>query len=330
MINQTLNPQQLQYFFEQLWKQSLNPIWVCKVVPNDFEMVSANEAAMRVDANQIPGALISEILEKGGHAPELISGYFACLETKQMVEFEQRPWVNGKEYLYRTLLVPIINEHGEITHIWGTAHNLTDFLDPQKELLAINQILETKITERTKQLRDAMEKLEQLSDTDELTGLANRRHFNRHLHALMNAGRPFAILFIDIDYFKRYNDHFGHQAGDACLRQVAECLQQFQRQPDDLLSRYGGEEFVMLLPDCPLHEAKEIADAMRSAIHDKRIPHPTNRVPNVDYLTISVGLTLSPAGNHDPDTVLKAADDALYEAKETGRDRVYMIELTSN
>lgn len=322
MSVEALNQQQLKYFFEQLWKQSLNPIWVCEVVPNDFVMVSANDAAMRVDPNQSPGTLVSDVLAKSGHAPELISGYFTCIETKEMVEFEQRPWIGGKEYLYRTLLVPIINETGTVTHIWGTAHNLTDFLDPQKELLAINQLLEKKIHERTEQLRQAMDKLEELSETDELTGLSNRRRFKRHIQVLMTERRSLAFLYIDIDFFKRYNDRYGHSAGDTCLQKVAAILQSFERRPGELVARYGGEEFVMVLPDCDQAYALQVAEEIREGVHAAKISHVASRIPDEEYLTASIGVTFATAGEADADAILKAADDALYEAKSAGRNRV--------
>lgn len=322
MTVETLNQQQLKYFFEQLWKQSLNPIWVCEVVPNDFVMVSANDAAMRVDPNQVPGTLISDVLERSGHAPELISGYFACIESKEMVEFEQRPWIGGKEYLFRTLLVPIINEAGEVTHIWGTAHNLTDFLDPQKELLAINQLLEQKIHERTEQLRQAMNKLEELSDTDDLTGLANRRRFNRHFQSLLADHRAIVFMYFDIDFFKRYNDYYGHSAGDDCLRKVAKILKTFERRPGDLVSRYGGEEFVIVLPDYDQAQALQLAEEIRRAVQAAKIPHQASRIAGEDYLTASIGVTYAAPGQATADDILKAADDALYEAKSAGRNQI--------
>ncbi|WP_157981299.1 GGDEF domain-containing protein [Aliidiomarina sanyensis] len=330
MSIKSLNTKQLEYFFEQLWKQTLNPIWVCKVVPDDFEMVSANEAAFRVDPNQKPGVLVSEVIRMGGHDNEILAGYYTCLETGDVVEFEQRPWVNGKEYLFRTLLVPIKNTQGRVTHIWGTAHNLTDFLDPQKELLAINEILEQRVKERTEQLNDALKKLEILSTTDELTGLANRRFLDENLtRAVLRVHRtkePLAVLFIDIDDFKLFNDEFGHSIGDYCLKQVAATLLSLDRREDDVVARYGGEEFMILLPNCSSSDAMRIAEQVRHAVERLEL-NPDNTTNKPSHVTISVGVAVSGTLRFTSDELLKEADDALYAAKAAGRNQCILREL---
>lgn len=174
-----------------------------------------------------------------GYSIELLSGYYDCLMSKSPIEFEQRVLHDNKEFVFRTFLVPILNEQNEVTRIWGTAHNLTDFLDPQRELLALNQLLDAKVQERTAQLNQAMAKLEKLSITDELTQLSNRRYFDQALkkevRRAQRASHVLALIYFDIDHFKDFNDTYGHSAGDKCLQRIAKVLSKHASRADDLL-----------------------------------------------------------------------------------------------
>jgi diguanylate cyclase (GGDEF)-like protein len=158
-----------------------------------------------------------------------------------------------------------------------------------------------------------------------LTGVANRRRFDeilqREWQRATRSGAALSLIFADIDFFKPYNDHYGHQAGDDCLKQVAEALQQTVHRPADLVSRYGGEEFVIVLPETAAEGALAVAEKVLSNIAHLRIPHATSGVSN--YLTLSVGVaTRSPTGDEAPENLIGAADQALYCAKEHGRNRI--------
>jgi len=185
----------------------------------------------------------------------------------------------------------------------------------------------TDVTERREAeaaLRLANAQLEQLSATDALTGLANRRRLMQQLQMLwrqgLREGRSLAALLIDVDHFKRYNDHHGHQAGDATLRAVAEVLSDVARRPTDLAARYGGEEFVLLLDHCDLAGAQARAEELRERLHERAIPHgdaPLRRV------SVSIGVcSLVPDREDKPEDLFSRADAALYRAKAAGRDRV--------
>lgn len=172
-------------------------------------------------------------------------------------------------------------------------------------------------------LAAANDRLAALAATDGLTGIPNRRAFDERLKSEWTRAnrslRPLAIIILDLDLFKQYNDHYGHISGDDCLKQVAQCLQ-IGRRANDLAARIGGEEFALLLPDTDIDGAATVAEALRSRIQGLLIPHAQNpgRV-----VTASFGVAAAAnAGTDSAETLMKAADLALYNAKESGRNRV--------
>jgi len=167
--------------------------------------------------------------------------------------------------------------------------------------------------------------LRSLAFIDGLTGVANRRRFDESLQAEWRHCRrgtgPLTLIMIDIDHFKRYNDRYGHQAGDACLQRVAAVIKGSLGRSHDLVARYGGEEFVCLLPDCSPAGAARKAEALRQAVAALGIPHETSSVAAT--VTVSLGVaTCIPDANASADQLLAAADAALYAAKTGGRNRV--------
>jgi diguanylate cyclase (GGDEF)-like protein len=169
----------------------------------------------------------------------------------------------------------------------------------------------------------------QLAQHDPLTGTKNRRVFDDHLARVWQqaagAQRVIAILLIDVDYFKAYNDRYGHLAGDDALRRVAETLQAFVRRPLDLLARYGGEEFAVVLYDVCGNEAKHVAEQMRDAVTALAIEHRGSRTS--ETVTVSVGVAaVHPTTARDRRGALQLADQALYEAKLQGRNAVELMD----
>ncbi|MCW8883982.1 MAG: GGDEF domain-containing protein [Motiliproteus sp.] len=176
------------------------------------------------------------------------------------------------------------------------------------------------------QLRATQVKLQHIATTDELTGLLNRREimsraeqeFLRHQRAcIYHPDSSFSAMMIDIDHFKQVNDHFGHTTGDAVLRQFSELLQE-QCRGYTHVGRYGGEEFLILLPDTDLDKALVVAERLRMAVKSSPISHDSNSVT----VTLSVGISTVNEQDSDFDQILVRADRALYHAKELGRDRV--------
>lgn len=175
------------------------------------------------------------------------------------------------------------------------------------------------------QLKQQSDLLRTLAYADSLTGLANRRHFEMALEAEWRRCRrnqlPLSVLMIDVDSFKRYNDHYGHQAGDACLQTVARQLCNQSLRSHDLLARYGGEEFILLMPECEQPGAMAKAESMRQSIESLNIEHVAATANT--RVTISVGVhTLIPSGDQQPSALVQRADQHLYQAKSLGRNRV--------
>ncbi len=170
----------------------------------------------------------------------------------------------------------------------------------------------------------AEHELRRLARTDGLTGLVNRRTLDEILalewRRAQRSGRPLAILFIDIDHFKAYNDHYGHQLGDQALISVGRSIAAQIHRPADLAARYGGEEFVVVLPDTPLDSAALLAEGIRAATAALAMPHARS---DHQVVTVSIGVAGQDRGHwNDPTALLKAADDALYQAKAGGRNLV--------
>ena len=168
------------------------------------------------------------------------------------------------------------------------------------------------------------EQLTRLSTTDALTEVGNRRMFDQTLKTewarASRRGEPLGLLMIDIDHFKEYNDHYGHPAGDECLKQVSAALAQSCKRTTDLVARYGGEEFALLLPATPPEGALKVIEAARAELGRLAIPHAASQTAGV--VTFSAGLASFVHGrDSDPRELVKRADEALYRAKELGRNR---------
>ena len=181
------------------------------------------------------------------------------------------------------------------------------------------------LEESKAKLAEANRTLQKLSSLDGLTGIANRRSFDETLlkewNRAMRNEKSIGLLMLDIDFFKLYNDHYGHQGGDDCLKKVAKGLDSAIHRETDFLARYGGEEFSGILPDTDLNGAVKVAEEMRLAITDLRIEHAKSTVS--DIISVSIGVSaIIPQQGMDPKILIGAADQALYKAKEDGRDRV--------
>lgn len=183
---------------------------------------------------------------------------------------------------------------------------------------------EGEIRKRTVELANANAELERLSNTDALTRVANRRSFDAELETAWRAARrdnkSLALLMIDVDHFKQYNDLFGHQGGDLCLAKVAAAIRAALHRPRDFLARYGGEEFAIILPDTDAEGARKVAEHIRYAVEELRMP--TGK-PDSPTLTVSIGMAVaSPAADECLADLVGAADTALYLAKSQGRNCV--------
>lgn len=199
-----------------------------------------------------------------------------------------------------------------------------------RELTEARDLLEQRVYERTIELQAANEKLERLSVTDGLTHLANRRHFDEVLEddflRLQRSGDPLSLIMLDIDYFKKFNDTYGHVEGDECLRQVACLINRMVKRPTDMAARYGGEEFVVILPETDAQGAVALAERIRGGICSLEIPHASSSA--ADHVTASFGVaTVITTEMASPQKVITLADEQLYRAKSDGRNQVASRDL---
>jgi len=194
--------------------------------------------------------------------------------------------------------------------------------------LELNRELEAKVAERTCALKESNRKLEALSATDGLTGISNRRAFDLAMHEAWGCaarlGQSIALIMLDVDLFKPYNDHYGHVQGDDCLRKVAQLLDTHTRRAGDMVARYGGEEFVILLPGSDAESALRMAQALCAALEAMALPHELS--PH-QVATISAGVAaLTPKHGETSEVLVKMADEALYLAKNQGRNQAALAD----
>ncbi len=235
------------------------------------------------------------------------------------------------------LVVPIVHEN----RLWGLliAHDCQS--NRQWEILDIEllQFLTTQVSialtqaELFHELEVANQELHYLASIDSLTQLANRRRFEeffeREWQRMSREKQPLSIILCDVDYFKLYNDNYGHQAGDSCLQQIAVVLSQSIRRPADTVARYGGEEFIIILPNTDTNGAIYIGEKIRKNVENLQLNH--NYSPISDYVTISIGVsTIIPTKEIVLREIIKSADQGLYKAKAKGRNCVFFQKIENN
>lgn len=238
--------------------------------------------------------------------------YQRVIETQEPYQAEQVfTDMAGVSRWYQLLISPFRDSDGNINGVVSNCLDITDRKQIETALQAAN------------------EKLERLATLDGLTQIPNRRRFDEYLEQewqrLVREQKPLSLILFDVDFFKPYNDHFGHQQGDEGLIAVAQAANQAVKRAADLLARYGGEEFGVILPNTRRAGAESVAKAIQAAIAELQLPHPLSTVN--DYLTVSLGIaSVVPSAAQSPEDLIAAADAALYQAKRRGRNR-YWIRL---
>lgn len=217
-----------------------------------------------------------------------------------------------KEYIHKDGHFVPVRLSGQIVeikgekYIWSSVEDITDHKQAEKELARLYK------------------EVEQLSFQDGLTGIANRRMFDQTLDREWRRAKrdrsPLSLIMCDIDYFKQYNDYYGHQQGDECLKRVAKALHGVSKRAIDMIGRYGGEEFVLLLPETNETQAVQLAEQCVSAVRQQKLTHKLSTVGEV--VTISAGVsTIIPLRETQPSALIETADKLLYQAKQKGRNR---------
>jgi diguanylate cyclase (GGDEF)-like protein len=219
---------------------------------------------------------------------------------------------------------PIFDTAGQVEYAMLVFQDITRRKQNEAELYHYQHRLEELVAARTAELNRVNAELDRLAHVDGLTQIANRRRFDQYLsqawQKMAEAQLPLSLILCDIDYFKLYNDTYGHQAGDDCLRQVAQAFTTSIKRSTDLAARYGGEEFVLVLPRTDEAGVKIVAGYLHERIQQLQIPHAASKCSQ--YITISLGIsTIIPALNQSPDILITTADASLYQAKLQGRNR---------
>ena len=221
-------------------------------------------------------------------------------------EADYRALTKDGDYVWIRDVVHVVRkESGEVDSLIGFMFDISERKKTEEELIRLQK------------------ELESLSFKDGLTGVANRRMFDSVLEEEWVSARrnnqPLSIALIDIDYFKQYNDHYGHIQGDNCLVRVAQTLNSAATRSRDFFARFGGEEFVLVLPETDEKSASKIAERCRALIFKEQIPHEKSQVGQV--LTISLGLgTIVPSRTDEPRAFIEEVDRRLYQAKHSGRN----------
>lgn len=237
--------------------------------------------------------------------------------------------VGGFSALVALTLISIIGlpvEYGQFTQYAGLSNIMGFLIASMLDQRDRRGFLQARLIDIEKQqLNQLSQEMARLSQEDGLTGLANRRHFNevlaREWAIAEREQQSIALIFIDVDHFKPYNDTYGHLEGDKTLSQVGKTLKKMAKRPADLAARYGGEEFVLLLPNTTIEGAFTLAEEVRQAVDDLAIPHKSSKAAK--HVSVSIGLSaLIPNNQNSINTLIDNADEGVYAAKKAGRHRI--------
>jgi diguanylate cyclase (GGDEF)-like protein len=307
-----------------------------------------SEVILIVDDNHTNLSVLSKVLKSAGLKVRVaIDGASAIAQAEYdppgLILLDiQMPGIDGFETCRRlktqnhTQDIPIIfmTALTDMEHkIKGLSLGAVDYITKpfqEEEVLARIRVhlklrfLTQKVIEQANALQEANLQLQRLANLDGLTEVANRRRFDEYLEEqwqeLAEKNAPLSLILCDIDYFKSYNDYYGHQAGDYCLKQVAYALSLAVKRSIDLVCRYGGEEFAIIMPDTNLPEAVKVAEEICLAVNKLKIPHAQSQVSK--YVTISLGISSQiPTPELRAKSAIATADTCLYTAKKQGRDR---------
>ncbi len=278
---------------------------LAELLKSDYKVRAATSGKKALEiafSDNPPDLILLDILMPG------IDGYEVCRRLKAAAQTKDIPiiFITGK-----------VSEEDEV---YGFTIGAVDYITKPFNPIIVKARVNTHA--ELKRHRDV---LEEISYLDGLTGIPNRRKFDEYVSFVCGfAGRQktcVSMIMIDIDHFKLYNDHYGHQEGDGCLIRIARAISAIVMRKPDFAARYGGEEFVCVLPNRSRADALEIAETIRTAVEKLEIPHAESGI--CPYVTISLGVaTVVPGDNAACKDLIRAADDALYRAKNSGRNQV--------
>ncbi|WP_323813526.1 diguanylate cyclase [Cellvibrio sp. NN19] len=291
-------PTNLDILIEHLHDESL-----------ELVVALSGEEGLKLAKDVLPDLILLDVMMPG------MDGYSMCRLLKQDPQLKEIP-------------VVFLTARDDPTDVeFGFALGAVDYIHKPFNV----SILKARVRSHLA-LKRKSDQLVKLAGTDPLTGIANRRQFDATLEReWMRAQRnntALSVIMMDVDFFKRYNDHYGHVAGDNCLKRVTLALQAALNRPGDLLARYGGEEFVTLLPETDMIEVITVAERLRKAVYQLALEHGAS--PASGFVTISLGgATALPANQQSKEALIAQADEQLYLAKHAGRNCVSLATLSS-
>lgn len=289
--------------------QPVNIQTLYQIFADDHEvfMATSGEQALALCRDKQPDLVLLDVIMPG------MDGLETCQRLKEDADTADIP----------VIFVTSQNSPEEETH--GLEVGAVDFISKPVNPAVVRARVKTQLT-----LKAQTDALRMLASLDGLTGVPNRRIFDERLNAEWRAcrrsGSALSLLMVDVDHFKLYNDHYGHLDGDQCLKSIASALASSVERGRDMLARFGGEEFVCLLPDTDLEGAKHIAEKLRQAVEELAIPHVESKTAAT--VTVSLGVaTTARCDALEPPDLLKVADEQLYLAKQSGRNRVCGVQF---
>ncbi|ACB53286.1 two-component response regulator [Crocosphaera subtropica ATCC 51142] len=300
-----------------------NSIVITDATASDYPIIYVNpgfETMTGYSLEEVTGKNCRFLQESDRQQPQL-EEIRHCLQQGQPCHVTLRNYrKDGSLFWNEMSLSPIKDESGKIIYYLAVQTDVTDKKRANKE----QQRYEASLQKMNRELHELNRKLYRLANMDGLTEVANRRCFDETLEQewrrLSREKKPLSLILGDIDYFKRYNDNYGHLGGDDCLKKVAATIAKAALRPADLVARYGGEEFAVILPDTPYEGAKQVAQRILESLRRLRIPHQVSDVQ--PYVTMSLGVgTINPSLETKATCFVDQVDEALFEAKKQGRDR---------
>lgn len=279
-----------------------------QILKDEYQTLFATNGAnaLELAASRIPDLILLDVMMPG------MDGYEVCKRLKA------DPLTTDIPIIFVTAMSTMENEETGLE--LGAIDYITKPVLPPIVKVRVRNHLE---------LKRRGDLLKELSLRDGLTGIANRRRFDEQLdiewQRCLRNNLPLSLVMIDIDHFKKFNDHYGHLEGDECLKQITTTLAKTVHRPADLVARYGGEEFVCVMPETDLEGAQLLAEKFRAAVYDLQLPHESS---TLGVVTISLGLATSyPSLTGKKSKLIENADIALYEAKESGRNCVSISKI---
>ncbi len=268
----------------------------------DIIMATDGQQALMLSATQLPDLVLLDVVMEG------TDGHEVCRQMKESPLTQHIP------------IIFVTANRDELDEVKGFELGAVDFITKPINPTIVRARVITHLT-----LKLQSDLLRRSAFTDGLTGVSNRRKFDEMLEQCWRQsdrnGTPLSLIMIDVDYFKLYNDRYGHQAGDHCLKSIAQSLSGLIRRPFDLLARYGGEEFVCILPHTDISGAVNVAETMKDAVDALEMEHLSSDIGQKVTISLGVASTVAtPTGTAD--TFLREADNQLYIAKKSGRHQV--------